>query len=586
MNRQKMFVVAAILVAASMILSACGTAATPTAAPAPATQAPAPATAAPATAAPATAAPATAAPTKAASNPDTIIIGTTDKLASLDSADAYATHDWEILRNISDGLLLMKPGSTDLAPDLATDMGTISKDSLTYTYTLRDGIKFGDGSPLTATIYAAQLNRLLTIGPKCPNDVADTLAVPYVKSITAPDDKTIVFTLTTPIAFFPQILAGAPYVASDPATFKADACNLFPTAPVYGVGAWYISQYNPDESMILLPNPYYTGNLKPQVKQIIIRFYSDPNTMALAVQSGEIDVAWRVLSPDQLTSLKGVSGLTVGSINGGSIRYLVLNHTMKPYDDPNVVKAIASSIDRNAIADTVYAGQVTPLFSMIPPGFLGADQAFDTMYSAPNLDAAKKFLTASGYSATNPLKLEMWYPPEHYGASTAAWMQVIKTQLEATGMMQVTLNSQEWSTYVPALTGGKSYGAGVLGWFFDYPDPSNYLDPFVFNRGEGTNVTLPATGSLTGTPINDKAKQLVDLLNKADIETDMTKRTDLYKQAQDLYADLVVTIPLFFNAEHVVYRSNIKGDANNAKPENLNIGPDILFFYSELSKTQ
>jgi peptide/nickel transport system substrate-binding protein len=581
-----MFVVAAMIVVASLILSACG--ATPTVAPAtqppatvaPATQAPAPATQAPATAAPAATA------TSATSNPDTIIIGTTDKIASLDSADAYATHDWEILRNISDGLLYMKPGTTDVAPDLATDMGTISSDGLTYTYTLKDGIKFGDGSPLTATIYAAQLNRLLTIGPKCPNDVADTLAVPYVKSITAPDDKTIVFKLTTPIAFFPQILAGAPYVASDPNTFKTDACNLFPTAPVYGVGPWYISQYNPDEQMVLLPNPYYTGSMKPQVKQIIVRFYSDPNTMALAVQSGEIDIAWRILSPDQLTSLKSVSGLTVGTINGGSIRYLVLNHTIKPYDDPNVDKAIAASIDRNAIADTVYSGQVSPLYSMIPPGFLGADQAFDTMYSSPNLDAAKKFLEASGYSATNPVKLVMWYPPEHYGASTAAWMQLIKTQLEATGEIQVTLNSQEWSTYVPALTGGKSYGAGVLGWFFDYPDPSNYLDPFVFNRGEGTNVTLPATGSLTGTPINDKAKQLVALLNQADIETDMTKRADIYKQAQDLYADMVVTVPLFFNAEHVVYRSNIKADANSAKPENLNIGPDIMFFYSELSKSQ
>jgi peptide/nickel transport system substrate-binding protein len=581
-----MFVAAALIVVASMILSACGTAATPTAAPA--TQPPA--TTAPATAAPATTAPATTAPvataSPAASNPDTIIIGTTDKIASLDAADAYATHDWEILRNISDGLLYMKPGSTDLAPDLATDMGKISSDGLTYTYTLRDGIKFGDGSPLTATIYAAQLNRLLTIGPKCPNDVADTLAVPYVKSITAPDDKTIVFTLTTPIAFFPQILAGAPYVATDPKVFKADACNLFPPAPIYGVGAWYVSQYNPDEQMVLLPNPNYTGTMKPQVKQIIVRFYSDPNTMALAVQSGEIDVAWRILSPDQLTSLKKVSGLTVGAINGGSIRYLVLNHTIKPFDDPNVDKAIAAAVDRNAIADTVYSGQVTPLYSMIPPGFLGADQSFDTMYSSPNLDAAKKFLEASGYSATNPVKLEMWYPPEHYGASTAAWMQLIKTQLEATGEMQVTLKSQEWSTYVPALTGGKSYGAGVLGWFFDYPDPSNYLDPFVFNRGEGTNVTLPATGSLTGTPINDKAKQLVALLNQADIETDMTKRADIYKQAQDLYADMVVTVPLFFNAEHVVYRSNIKGDSNNAQPENLNIGPDILFFYSELTKSQ
>jgi peptide/nickel transport system substrate-binding protein len=580
MNRQKWFIAISLLIVASMVLTACGT---PTA----------PATQAPATAVPATAVPPTATPevpvllptnTTVPIDPNTIIIGTTDKIASLDPADAYSVHDWEELKNISDGLLTWKPGTTELAPDLATDLGKISSDGLTYTFTLKDGIKFGDGTPLTATIYAAQLNRLITIGPKCPNDVADTLAVPYVKSITAPDDKTIVFTLTTPIAFFPQILALAPYTASNPATYKADACNLFPTAPIYGVGAWYISQFKADEQMVLEPNPYYTGDLKPQTKKIILRFYADPNTMALAVQSGEIDIAWRIFSPDQLTQLKKVAGITIGTVNGGSIRYLVLNHTMKPFDDPNVVKAFAAAVDRNAIADTVYAGQVKPLFSMVPPGFLGATEAFDTMYSSPNLDAAKKFLEASGYSATNPLKVELWYPPEHYGASTAAWMQLIKSQVEATGEVQVTLKSQEWSTYVPALTGGKSYPAGVLGWFFDYPDSSNYLDPFVFNRGEGTNVTLPATGSLTGTPINAKAKQLVDLLNKADIETDLAKRTDLYKQAQDLYADLVVTLPLFFNAEHVVYQNYIKGSSSFATPETLNIGPSILFLYSTISK--
>ncbi|HTX79747.1 MAG TPA: ABC transporter substrate-binding protein, partial [Longilinea sp.] len=317
--KSKLYLLISLIVLASMALTACG--GTPTAAPA--TEAP--------TAAMATEAP-TAAPTTAASNPDTIIIGTTDKVASLDSADAYATRDWEILFNISDGLLRWKPGTTDLEPDLATDMGTISSDGLTYTFTLKDGIKFGDGTPLTATVYAAQLNRLLTIGPSCPNDVADSLAVPFVKSITAPDDKTMVFTLKTPIAYFPQLLAGAPYVASDPNTFTADACNLFPTAPIYGTGPWYISQYNPDEQMVFEPNPYYAGDLKPQVKQIIVRYYSDPNTMALAVQSGEIDIAWRFLSPEQLTPLESVSGLTVGTISGGAIRYLILNHTMKPMD--------------------------------------------------------------------------------------------------------------------------------------------------------------------------------------------------------------------------------------------------------------
>jgi len=550
--KSKLYLLISFVVVASMVLTACGTAkpaasTTPTAA-------------------------------------DTITIGTTDKVASLDPADAYSIRDWEISYNISEGLVKWKPGTTDIEPDLATDLGTVSSDGLTYTFTLKDGIKFGDGTPLTATVYAAQLNRLLTIGPKCPNDVADSLAVPYVKSITAPDDKTIVFTLQSPIAYFRQILAGAPYVASDPNIFKSDACNLTPTAPIYGVGPWYISQYDPDTQMVFEPNPYYTGDLKPQVKQVIVRFYSDPNTMSLAVQSGEVDVAWRLFSPEQLTPLSKISSLTVGTINGGRIMFLDLNHTMKPFDDPNVLKAVASLVDRNEIADTVYGGQVSPLYSQIPPGFLGADQAFDTMYSAPNIDAAKKFLEASGYSASNPCQITLWYPPEHYGASTAAWMQVIKKELEASGEIQVTLQAQEWSTYVPALTGGKSYEGGVLGWFFDYPDPSNYMDPFVYNRGEGTNVTAPATGSTTGTPINDKATQLVSLLQQADVEGDATKRADEYKQAQDVYADLVVTLPLFFAAEHVVYASDIHGSSSYASPDTLNIGPNIIFNYSLLSK--
>jgi peptide/nickel transport system substrate-binding protein len=575
MKSKSIVVIVTVFVLASMMLSACASA-TPVA-----TEAP---TAAATTAAATVAA--TAAPTTAASNPDTIIIGTTDKIASLDPADAYAVHDWEVIKNISNGLLAWKPGTTDIEADLATDLGTVSADGLTYTFTLKDGIKFGDGTPLTATIYAAQLNRLLTIGPKCPNDVADSLAVPFVKSITAPDDKTIVFVLTTPIAYFRNLLATAPFVAADPNIFKADACTLFPTAPIYGTGPWFVSQFNADEQMVLEPNPNYTGKYKPQVKQIIIRFYSDANTLALAVQSGEIDIAWRMLSTDQITQLTGVKGVKIGTISGGSIRFLTINRTMKPTDDPNVVKAIASSIDRNEIADTVFGGKVTPLFSMVPPGFLGATDAFDKMYASPDLAAAKKFLEASGYSATKPVKLTIYYPPEHYGATTAAWMQIIKKQLEATGEIQVTLQAQEWSTYIPALTGGKSYNVGVMGWFFDYPDPSNYLDPFIYNGGMGNNITAAVKGSTTGKPINDTAKQLVALLQKADIEQDNTKRVDEYAKAQDLYADLAGNIPLFFEAEHVVYRDNISGSASYATPDTLNIGSNIVFNYSLLSKSK
>jgi ABC-type transport system substrate-binding protein len=130
---------------------------------------------------------------------------------------------------------------------------------------------------------------------------------------------------------------------------------------------------------------------------------------------------------------------------------------------------------------------------------------------------------------------------------------------------------------------------GILGWFFDYPDSSNYLDPFVYNKGEGTNVTVPQEGSATGIPITGTfgvtATQLVNLLVQADIEQDPTKRAQEYEQAQQLTADLVLTVPLFFVPEYIVYRDNIHGDSAYATPQTLNIGPSIEFWYSLLSKT-
>ena len=568
MKHNRCFQIFALLVVASMILVACAPAATPTAAP---TQAVAP----------------TEVVTEEPPAKNTIIIGVTDTIASLDPADAYAVHDWELIKNTGEGLLKWVPGTTDLAPGLAVDFPEISADGLVYTFKLRPGIQFADGLELTAPMYAEELNRLLTVGPgeTCPNGVASALAVPYVESIAAPDDETIVFTLSGAFGFFSQILAGAPYVPAHPDIFTQEACNLFPEAPVYGVGPWFISQYTQAEQLVLEPNPYYNGDLKPQVDQIIIRYFADPQTLSLAVQNGEIDIAWRFLGPELISGLEQVADLTVLKIDSGPIRFLHVNHTMAPFDDPNVAKAVASAIDRDQLIDVVYSGQATPLYSPIPPGFLAANEVFDTMYGAPNLEAANEYLAASGYTADNPLELELWYPPEHYGSETAAWMELIQQQLEATGAIDVTLQAQEWSTYITALVSGESYPIAVLGWFFDYPDSSNYLDPFVFNGGMGTNVALAAEGSATGEPINELAAKVVDLMSQADVEADVAIRADLYEQVQEAYADLVVTIPLFLIAEHITYRPNISGSDLYASPETLNIGPTIEFNYSTLTKT-
>ncbi|MGZ8753924.1 MAG: ABC transporter substrate-binding protein, partial [Acidimicrobiia bacterium] len=241
--------------------------------------------------------------TTEAAGPKTIIIGTTDTIASLDPGDAYSVHDWELIKNTGEGLLGWEPGELTLRTGLATDFPEVSDDGLTYTFTLRDGIQFGDGTELTASMYAESLNRLLTIGPDCPNGVANALATPFIESITAPDESTMVFQLTRPVAFFPQLTATATFIPGHPDTFPADECVLFPEAPIYGVGPWYISEYTQAEQTVLEPNPYYTGDLTPNVDRIIIRYFSDPQTMALAVQNGEIDVAWRLLGPELVAEL-------------------------------------------------------------------------------------------------------------------------------------------------------------------------------------------------------------------------------------------------------------------------------------------
>jgi len=574
MKRQRLLLLASFVVALSMVLAACGPA--PTEAPA----APAPTTAA---AAP-TEGP--AAPEAPVTDPETIIIGTTDTVSSFDPADAYAIRDWEIIRNISEGLVKWRPGTGDvIEPAMAVALPEVSADGLTYTATLKDGIKFGDGTELTAQMFADSMTRTLTIGPDCPNGVAGALVTPYLESVEAPDAKTVVFHLSQPVAYFMQLLASATYTVANPANFAADACTLIPPAPVYGTGPWFVSEFTPDEQIVFEPNPYYTGTLMPQVKQVIVRFFSDPQTEALAVQNGEIDVAWRYLGGELIGPLKEVEGLNVGTINGGSIRYLILNHGMAPMDDPNVQKAFAAAVDRDELADTVFGGEVNPIYSMVPPGFLGANEAFDTLYASPDVDAAKAFLAASGYTESNPVEIELWYPPEHYGTQTAAWMQVIQKQLEATGAIKVTLQAQEWSTYVSACTGGEAYAGCVLGWFYDYPDASNYMEPFIFNGGQGSNISPSKEGTAYGAPINDKAAQLVDLMTQSDVETDLVKRAALLEQAQDVYADLVVTLPLFLNPEYVVFRDNIHPSDTYASPETLNIGGTIEFNYSTLTKT-
>ena len=505
----------------------------------------------------------------------TVVIGTTDAIASLDPADAYAVRDWEVLKNFGEPLLKWVPGSADqLQLGIAESMPVASEDGLTWTVTLREGLLFGDGTPITAELVATQLTRLLTISETGPNQVGLTLGNPYVDSIEAVDDRTLQFNLPAPIAFFLQLLASASYIPANPATFPEDELNVFPTPPLTGTGPWIVTEIVTDESMTLEPNPNYHGD-QPKVDRVIVRQFADPQSMALAVQSGEIDIAWRILGAELANELGEIDGLNSVVVPSGPIRYLIINHVLEPTNDPNVRKAIASVIDRDELSDVIFGGAVDPLFSQVPPGFLGATEAFEDLYGSPDLDAARAFLEASGYSEDNKLVLPVWYPPEHYGATTADGVLLVVQQLEATGMIEVTIHAQEWGTYVGALTSGEDYPVGVLGWFYDFPDPENYLQPFIENGGLGTMVTAKDGPITPGV-----SEELLTLLTASRIETDIDARAAILEDLQAVYADEVVTVPLWIEPEFIVYRDGICGDASLPNPQTLNIGGTMEFSYS------
>jgi peptide/nickel transport system substrate-binding protein len=233
-----------------------------------------------------------------------------------------------------------------------------------------------------------------------------------------------------------------------------------------------------------------------------------------------------------------------------------------PTNNKLVRQAIAAAINRKQLADIVFMGTMEPLYSLVPKGLWSRIDVFKEKYGDGNIELAKKLLRQAGYSEKNKLKLVLWFTPTHYGDTEADLAQLIKQQLEATGMIEVELRSSEWATYVDQLRKGQMMLA-LLGWYPDYIDPDNFLTPFLRT---GSNKW---TGSGYSNPEMDK------LLDQAVVETDQQKRSQLYEQVQRLLAEDAPIIPLLQGKLYVVTQKNVEG---------VKIGPTMLLEYSSIYK--
>ncbi|HID64098.1 MAG TPA: peptide ABC transporter substrate-binding protein [Anaerolineae bacterium] len=479
-----------------------------------------------------------------------LVIGTTDSVTDLDPANAYDFHTWEIFHNTMDTLLTYIPGTTELQPGLAEDFPEVSADGLEYTFKLRQGLKFPDGTAFNADAVVWSINRVMRLEGD-PN----WLVTAFVDRIEKVDDYTVKFVLRNPVGFFPLLVATQPYSPISPECYSEDQFDVDSTCG--GIGPYKIVRWERDVEMELEANPDYYGE-PPAYSHVIVRYFADSTAMRLALEAGEIDVAWKTLTPSDYEDFRADPNYNVTESGGPYIRYICFNTTTPPFDDKRVRQAISLAIDRSAISDVVFQGTHQNLYSMVPMGMAGHIDAFPER----DVERAKALLAEVGFTEDNPLVMDLWWTTDHYGPTEGDVAAVLKQALEETGVIQVNLQSAEWATYTDYFGPG-TMPVFLLGWYPDYLDPDNYTWSFAESDASDDIAIFYSN------------EQMDDLLHRAQVETDPAVREDLYRQIQELWATEVPTIPFTQGVLIAVSQKNVTG---------VVLDPTMFLHYFTISK--
>ena len=473
---------------------------------------------------------------------DTIIVGTTDSVqTTLDPAEAYDYFGVNMIQNTGAGLFAYEPNTTRLVNDLATSY-TIADGGLTWIINLRQDAKFQDGTPFNATAMAFSLNRTITLNQDPAFLIGDLIA-----KIEVTGTYQIKLTLKKPFGeeYTKALLSTWVAYAVNPKTTPMEVVT--PPKTVDMIGPYKITRWEPGVLIELTANPNWYG-LKPKTNKIIIKFYKDASSLLAAVRTGEIDIAFRTLAPSDIKSVQQEGKLKVVTGPGiAPIRYLVFNVNKDPFTNKLVRQAIAYTIDRNTIVNTLFFGSLAqPLYSMVPIGFLGHIDAFKEKYGErPDIEKAKSLLMQAGYSTTNKLKLELWYTPVRYTPVEGDVASILKQGMESTGIIEVTLKSADWATY-RQLFRQEQISMWLLGWFPDFLDSDNYVRPFYHSGGNGW------------LHVNYKNPQIDELIDQQVLKSG-NERVQILEQIQRIVADDAPIIPLWQEGQAAVAQPNVGG---------------------------
>lgn len=477
----------------------------------------------------------------AAGGPDTLVIGTTDRVTQLSPANSYDHYSWHVLRLLSDSLLEIKPKSTEVGPALAKDW-EVGPKAKVYTFYLREDATFTNGDPVTAEDVKWSFERVMKLdGPEggvfLIGDPIDTIEVV--------DDYTLKITLVEPNATFLKRVTGqvGPALVWNKNGTPADE---FAKGELVGVGPYKLNKFQPNQSVIYEAYEDYYGGA-PEMKTVIELKYSNSTGLRTALEAGDIDVAFRTMNPVDIEELEESPDFkTQHTPNSPSVRYMLFNVTNEVYKDERVRQAITYAVNRSKIAEQVFSGLADPIYTMVPRGWNGRKDTFPEQ----DFERAEELLESAGYTEENPLETTLWFTPKHYGTTEADVAAVLQGSLNELDNLEVESKSLEWGAYTERMSQA-GFGMFLLGWYPDYLEASNFLEPWTTGSPEGL-----------GTFFNKHPNFSVykELMDAAKATPDWDMRAPLYEAVQVLSTKDVPFIPLWANLAqaYVVYQPNVE----------------------------
>ncbi|MEU5809877.1 ABC transporter substrate-binding protein [Streptomyces sp. NPDC047718] len=471
-----------------------------------------------------------------------VVMGISDKVKSTDPASGYDPGSWLLFNNVFQSLLSFPKGGTTPEPDAAQACNFEGADSKVFKCTLRAGLKFSNGHPLTSKDVKFSFERTLKIND--PNGPAVMLS--SIAGIDTPDDKTVVFRLKTSDATFPSKIASGAGSIVDSSEYPAD--KLRTDNKAIGSGVYKLDSMN-EKSANFSVNEAYTGKAKAKNTGVTLKFFNhDQAALRKVLESGDVDFAFRGLAAKDIASLSstktGNNSVEVVQGTGAEVQHLVFNMKDEVVGKLPVRKAIAYLVDREALVKDVYEGTATSLYSVIPAGIGSHTTAFFDRYGgSPQPKKAEAVLRAAGIK--DKVKLNLYSTPARYGPATDQEMQLIAKQLNDSGLFDAEVKSVEYEQYEKDIDAGK-YGVYVRGWVPDFPDADNFTQPFFgpdsvlrnnYDNKEITGTIIPATAS----------------------KSDRTAATPDYTRLQDIVADEIPLLPLWQSKQYAVTRQNVTG---------------------------